>query len=565
MKKAADTGVTAVGRLRKELDLAEGDLKKLAAAYANAGSASERIDITKQMRQQERSVRELKKSIGLLDLGPDLAKAGSAGGAQLGAAVGIAAAPFIGATLSAAIIGGAGIGGLVGGAYLAARDPRVKSAGSELGKNLLGELERDAAPFVDPLLRNIEKVEIRFGQMSTRIESIFGNSSGFMDPLVDGVLDGVDGILRGVDALVAKAGPVISAFGRLFGKVGDATGTAFEIIAGGSDEAADAVDDLAAIMQTLIVSTGVAVRVLTEAYGVMTFIPRKIMAAERALGLMDEETKATASTTSALAAVQQTMGTIILSAGEAAGQAGLKMQTYADRMNDAAGKGRSLYDSQTQVAQAVADVKEKIQDGNTSLDINTQKGRDNRNMLSGLAQGLVGAYNGYVQLNGEGRAAQGVADANRKKFIDLATAFTGSKKKAEELATQFGLIPAKKTTDFQANTRDAEARAKALAGKLDAAARTRTANVQVVINTGRLSSIENRLNRLGGSLYNAGGLSWAALDSGSGLARTGGPTPVSVSNSFGVYINGVMDRASTVQIMEERADRDAWRQRVGQR
>jgi hypothetical protein len=127
-----------------------------------------------------------------------------------------------------------------------------------------------------------------------------------------------------------------------------------------------------------------------------------------------------------------------------------------------------------------------------------------------------------------------------------------------------GLIKPK-SVSVHVNTHDAEARARALAEKLDRAARARTASVNVVINTGRLANIENRLNRLGGSLYNAAGPSWAALDGGSGLARTGGPTPVNVANNVTVTLDGTPFYAMTVQAAQARSSRDAWRQRTGRR
>ncbi len=560
LTKMGAAGAQSVTKLRRELEIAEKDLKGLAAAFANAGSASERIDITKKIRKQKSEIGSLQNALKLLE--GDAVKIGASSGQLLGVGL-AAAAPFIGATISAAVIGGAGAGGVIGGAYLAARDQRVKSAGTELGKNLLGQLERDAAPFVDPLLKNIAKVELRFGQMNTRIKSIFSNSSGFLDPLADGLLDGVDGILRGVDKLVAKAGPVIDSFGRLFSGVGDATGQALEIISGGSDEAADAVDDLNAILQTLIISAGVVIRVLTEAYGVMTFIPRQIQRAERALGLMDDEQTAAVSSANALASVQKTMGTIILSAGEAAGNAGLNMQTYADKMNDAAAKGRSLYDSQTQVAQAIADARKALKENGKGLETNTQKQRDNRAALSSVAGALTANYDAYVKVNGEGKGAQAVAEANRTKFIQLATAFTGSKRKAQELATQMGLLKPK-TISFHANTHDAEGRIKALQGRINGV-HGKTVNVNVAINAGRLASIENRLNRLGGSLYNAAGATWAALDTNSGLARAGGPTPVSLTSQVAVSLDGRPFYAIAVQASQDRSDRDAWRQKVGRR
>lgn len=562
LKKAADKGASAIGRLKSELSLAEGELRRLGEAYARAGSAAERLDITKQIRQQKSEISSLK---GVIEsIGPEVAKAGVRFGPVLLTAA-ASAAPFVGAVISSAVIGGAGVGGVIGGVTLAAKDPRVKSAGAELSQNLLADLKVDSGPFIDPVLKNINKVGVAFDRLRPRIQNVFRNSSQFLDPLVDGTLAGVGGVLRGVDSLVAKGGPVINAFGRLVANEGQAIGDAFETISGGADDAAHALDDAGAVTASATRQIGYLVRGLTELYGFLSAGHRAVGNWERELLGMSKTEDLTIQSTSVLAAVQKTVTQVMLTAGEAAGDAGLHMSTYADQMDAATTKGRGLYDSQTQVADAVAKAKKAVDENGKTLDINSEKGRANRNILSDLAGTLTDNYQAYVKVNGEGAAAGRVAASNREQFIKLAQQFGLSKKAAADLATQFGLIPANKTTNFHANTHDAEARAKALGDKLDAAARTRTANVNVVINTGRLSSIENRLNRLGGSLYNASGAMWAALDSSSGRSRTGGPTPVNVSNNVTVSLDGTPFYQAAVAVNRELGDRAAWRQRTGRR
>src|SRR4051812_23342897 len=108
LTRMGSAGAQSVTKLRKELEVAEGDLKKLALAFANAGSASERIDISKKIRTQESDIGRLRKTVKLL--GGDLENVGSSlfdslkSGPAVGAAV-AAAAPFIGASISAAVIG----------------------------------------------------------------------------------------------------------------------------------------------------------------------------------------------------------------------------------------------------------------------------------------------------------------------------------------------------------------------------------------------------------------------------------------------------------------------------
>lgn len=487
--------------------------------------------------------------------------AGVSGGELL--AIGVAAAaPVIGALISAAVIGGASAGGVVGGVILASRDPRVKAAGTELGQTLLSELTKDAAPFIEPVLRSIDKIEIRFKQMNGTIKNIFSNSSGFLDPLVDGALDGVQSILKGVDSLVAKGKPVIDAFGKSFRTIGDATGKALTIISGDSKDAADALNNLAQVTATVIKGAGYLVRGLTELYGFITFLPRHVRDYEKSLFHMDDGQKVASESASVLAAVQKTAGTLILSAGEAAGKAGLQMATYADQMDDASSKGRGLYDSQTAVGEAMAAVREAAKKNGDSLSANTKKGRENRTALSNLAAALQSNYDAYVKVNGEGAAAQKVAANNRASFVKLATQFGLTGKQAANLATDMGLIPANKNTDFHANTHDAEARLKALQDRINAT-HGKTVNVNVsVTGTERLNALGHRI---GG--YSAGDMSWAATDRTAGISRTGGPDPmmVSVDNSLAISLDGRPFRSYTAKQIRDANERAAWRQKVGRR
>ena len=89
-------------------------------------------------------------------------------------------------------------------------------------------------------------------------------------------------------------------------------------------------------------------------------------------------------------------------------------------------------------------------------------------------------------------------------------------------------------------------------------------SVNVVIAKGQLARVQNTLNRLGGANMSIGP-GWSASDTGSGVSRTGGPTPVNVSNNVGVYLDGQPFYAMTVRAVQDRSDRDAWRRKVGHR
>jgi len=128
--KSSRTAAEHVQHLDREIKLCERELEKLAVAFAEAETAGDRADLSKGIRQTRSELDKLKKNRNVLeDLIPDAGEAkqfektfsntisNAIENAKVGPvlAVGIAAAaPLIGATISAAVIGAAGVGNFTG-------------------------------------------------------------------------------------------------------------------------------------------------------------------------------------------------------------------------------------------------------------------------------------------------------------------------------------------------------------------------------------------------------------------------------------------------------------------
>lgn len=541
----------------------------LAAAEAKFKASQDRIR-KETKKTGDESGKSLKDGIGkaapgILDSIKGIFTKGGAAGGDLLAVGMVAASPVIGAALSAAIIGGVGSAGVIGGVLLAARDPRVKAAGSQLGQNLMTGLEQDSAGFIEPVLRNIGKIEARFAASRDKIKRIFDTSAGFLDPLVDGALNGLSGLLNGIEKTVAKAAPVMSALGKTAEIVGESTGKALETISGGSDEAASALTVLAKAIGGTIEAAGYLIRGLTEVYGVISFIPGKISDASNALGRFvgvgDEASKTVTdagnATTQAALAIART--------GAAAAAASGPVGTLTDKINGVGAASRGLYDAQTQVGAAVDAVKAKMKEHNKTLDASSEKGRANRQVFSDLAARLVAKYQAEVTANGETARSNALAGQNREAFIKLARQFGLTKTQAANLATTMGLIPAKPKSDFTLNTHDAVGRANAARDAINNI-RDRTVSINVRVPQSQINKVNNQLERLGGHGLLAGSGTWAAFaGDGGATARTGGPTPVSVTSNVAVSLDGQPFYQTSIRAAQEVAGRDAWRQKVGRR
>jgi hypothetical protein len=480
--------------------------------------------------------------------------ASSAAAPALGG-VAIAAAPLIAATMSAAVIGGISLGVAGIGVALVSQDARVKSAGTQLGQTLMASLKQDAAPFIEPVLRGIATIGDRFETMRGRIQNIFRNASKFVEPLINGATKGFAGILRGVDILVSRAQPVVDAIGDGLADLGSDFGDFLVTISGNSDDAATALRSVFDQMGAILKVSGPVINALTKIYGFFDkFAPGGLTVIGK---LFDGAEKA------------QSVGKWMDPAITAFQEADTAAQGYADAVArasaavaDMAGQQRSLYASTTAARQAIADAKKGLEEHGRGLDINTQKGRDNREALARVANALVANYEGYVKVNGAGSGAAKIANNNRDSFVRLAMKLGSSASAAQTLANKLLGIPSRRETKITANTAAAMARARELQAKLNSI-RDRTVRVNIAFNEGRLNNVERRLDRIGANSFSASAY-WSAVNGGSG-ARTGGPAEVAVANTVNVALDGSPFRTLVTTSVAGSERRTALRAKVGPR
>lgn len=484
---------------------------------------------------------------------------GSAGMAGPALAAGLAAAsPLVGGVVASAVIGGAGAAGIIGGVMIASRDARVKQAGANLGRQLMAGLEADAQPFIGPLLEQIDKAEARFERFRPTLRRIFANSADFLDPVVDGALDGVEHILGGLDDLISRGGPVMDALGDSAKILGESLGKAMSTISGGSEDAASALTAFATGAGAVIEASGWLVRALTEVYGVVSYVPSKIIEFERWLGLLEDEEKENAAATRDAARAAQEQATALFQAGLRAQGVTGPIITLTEEMNDLAQGARDLWGATTNVGEALDKAAAAARRNGRTLDENTEKGRANRSALGDLAQAMIGQYNATVKVSGAGEKANAVANRNRDAFVSLASKMTGSRAAAERLADSLGLIKAPKPVRIDINSD---------------AARRRVQALQREINSmrGRTIPITVRVTRQGETLYGnqapqmtASRARFGTLPEGV-VARTGGAEPVNVTSVVEVRLDGQPFYAATARQIDDDARRRDWERRVGRR
>lgn len=443
-------------KLKHEIEALERELQGLAIEFAEAETAADKADFSKAIRKSQSDLRKLNGSKGLIDdLIPDGPEVGkftdrlkqsfedvAAAAPQIIAGGVAAAAPLAGALLSAGIIGGVGLGGIVGGFVIASKDPRVHSALDTLKTQIGAELKDAATPFVQVSLDGIK--EIGSAVKAVDFKDIFADSAKNAAPVIAGIDQAIRGLGDGVQALVGRGGPVIAAIGDSVGNLGEHAGEFLDTVSHGSQGAADSVRDLTSALDTVLDVTGPVLVGLSDIYEVA----HKFGAVEQfftgLLGPLGQFADLLSKTgvfgdkaAGSLTLVKQGTDGVAASTPPATEA----IVTFTSALDAAASAGQGLYGSTTNVADAEAALEKAVKTNGKTLDLNTQKGRNNRTALLGVASALTNNYDNFVKVNGEGAKSAQVANNNRAKFIQFAEALGRSKGQAEALATQLGLLP----------------------------------------------------------------------------------------------------------------------------
>lgn len=287
--KESDQARRHVDQLGNEIRLVEKELIGLAAAFAAANTAAERLDISKGIRKSQAELRRLKTSKGLLEgilpdpvpvaktfmqkLGPALASASAevsaaSGpiGMALGAGIGLAAAPTLLTSLATAISAGAGAGVIgVGIAAAVAKDKDIQAAGAALGKNFIQGFQASATKnFGGPIRQSLTLLATEGDRIVKSWDTAFASLSSSIVPLTSDIVHGIDRINDAVVGIAKTSGPALDALGDSWLLLSDGVGDALEAMAGGSEEAGDGLVLLVGLTSDLIRTTGQLIGTFTE-------------------------------------------------------------------------------------------------------------------------------------------------------------------------------------------------------------------------------------------------------------------------------------------------------------
>jgi len=277
-----------LAKLDAEIKLAEHELKGLARAFADTDDAAQRLDIAKVQRKLQRDIRNLTKNKSLLkDLIPDpdpkdtrsigtkivqgvasgvKGAAGPMKGAFLVSVIG-ALAPEAAGLLAAAVVGGVGIGGIIGGAALAAKNPQIQAYAKQIGGRFSKDITAEAeGSFLNPLQKSLTLVDAAAQAAVPKIGKIFQSLGPELEPLTADILAAGNAILDAFVYTAARAHPVMESLGKLTRSVGNDAAGFIEEMADHSDAGAKALDHLTDSVHLLMSGLTPAIGALAETY-----------------------------------------------------------------------------------------------------------------------------------------------------------------------------------------------------------------------------------------------------------------------------------------------------------
>lgn len=390
--------------------------------------------------------------------------------AAIGAPLAAGLVVTVGTAVGGAIVGAAGAGGVIGGLVLAARDPRVKAAGTELGEDLGEMLGRASAAFVPETLGAIQTVEERVLALEPQFERVFTRSAGYLDPLLDGLLDAGENALPGIIDAVDAAEPVIYAVADGLRDLGDAVGDGLSQLAPHADEGARALRVLFFTMEWGVRGAFALVDAMSRLYKVAEIVGAVINHdVPRLISLITAQDDAKTSADD-LANVLPPLADGIDDTGSAAGTAAVKVETFAEMVRRMADENLTAEQANLRLEEAIDRAADAAREGaDKGIDPNTKAGRENRKALLDIAEAANTSADAILTQTGSQELAREATERGRTKFLEAADAMGVERSEALKLANQLFGIPEEvnSTVTVTANTQPALDRARGVVARIN--------------------------------------------------------------------------------------------------
>lgn len=490
-KKDFDEAARHAKKLDDQIRDTETGMRSLAKAFASTGDPK----ILAAWKEQGRVLGDLKNIRKAL---PDPGEAVAAGislGQRLGAGLtkaippqmttaivagGIAASPFLAATLVGAISGSAGFAGIGAGVALALQDPHIKAEAKGLADFIGAQMRSSGGAFGPAMIDALGTVRTKVSDLRNEFDRILSNSARYLNPLTESLTRAVGNIVEGLDRVIASAGPTLGVIGEGIEGIAEQAELFLNMVADNSSAGAKALSDLFNIIEFGMRGLTIAVDLLARAYEFGTawtqLIPGMGNDAED-FGKKSEQAGAGAGI----------LGKAVEETGKKAAVAKVKFVALEEILQTIAGRNIG-------VAESMISLRESIKAATDAID---KKSKVSDAELTALL-GLASATNSTTAaLDEQGRtveAATKAHEANRKKLIEVAIKMGYPRAEAKKLADQYLATPKGVSTVInQPGMKKSREDVRAYHGQLDKVTRQIKTSVTVTGDKAAYAKLEKLL------------------------------------------------------------------------
>lgn len=198
----------------------------------------------------------------------------------------------------------------------------------------------------------------------------------------------------------------------------------------------------------------------------------------------------------ASAQAAQLAGKAYAEAGSSAEQQTQSLQGTIDAMTAYANAALKTSGSTIGLEAAIDDATAAVQKNGATLDLNTEAGRSNQTALNGIASSALSLRDAQMAQDASTETMAASTNRAREQFVQTAIQMGMNAAQANDLANQYGLIPAEVTTDVSApGVEYAKYGTDQFHAALDALPASKRSEIQALIDQGKISEAEEALNR----------------------------------------------------------------------
>jgi predicted nucleic acid-binding Zn-ribbon protein len=343
---------------------------------------------------------------------------GGIGGVPTPVIVGLVAAatlagPAIGAIIGGAIAGAAGTGAMALGLVSAAKDTRVRAAAKQFGESVSGQFFAEGQAFVEPAIKGLAILERAIDDFD--LGESLAKAAPTVEIMAKGIADFLEAFKPGFDKTLDRIGPFAEVAAEGIGEMGEAFGFFLDEVSG-SKGALDGLRTFFLLLNGTIRFVGAEIRFLEDAFASLLYTASLFTELGSHTGFKDLDDGIRRMTGNS----GQLQGQIV-QMGTAAALASQGLDPFAGYLKEAADNADELDDSLMDLfnhvlglsnatigyEQSLDDLSESIKENGKTLDIHTEKGRNNQRALND-------AISEAIRVRDELAKTQGIDAANRK-------------------------------------------------------------------------------------------------------------------------------------------------------